>query len=381
MKALGIVLLCISVLALGNGCSSDPDTPMGSEFLDDGRIKSRPGEVFQDTVQVTSGDTSFLVRAVMFSASTVELGRKDRVESWPVFRADFSTAGADTLREVKSASLTLSQSGETDTLGAVFIALGEPLVKSDTLKTITLADTIPDSTLTNVRRRMRYFPRAYSLPPELVQKWIRDNDTHNGIAVVLDDTTTTARLDFASMENGSSALDPVVKVLFKTGEQSTYRMKVDGTFVQDLFTTSNLLLSDGVARRVYVPIDLTVFDPRTMVHEAKLVLHVASDSLLAEDLSVTLYEPDAIDISDPGILTGTTAVSGVLDPDMDVVRFSIRSTLARLISEGDEKAALVLRFSSEGTAIRRAEFFTSGAADSLKPSLTFTYSTAPTFPK
>ena len=78
---------------------------------------------------------------------------------------------------------------------------------------------------------------------------------------------------------------------------------------------------------------------------------------------------------------GTTIVAGVLSPEMEVVRFSIRNTLARLISEGEDKAALVLRFGNEGSSIRRAEFHTSASADSLKPALTFTYSTAPTFPK
>jgi hypothetical protein len=96
---------------------------------------------------------------------------------------------------------------------------------------------------------------------------------------------------------------------------------------------------------------------------------------------VTLYNPISTDINDPNVLKGTAVVSGVLDADMEVVRFSIRSTLARLISGGDETAALVLRFASEGTAIRRVDFYSSSAPDSLKPALTYTYSTAPTFPK
>jgi hypothetical protein len=381
MRALGIVLVCFLVLVFGNGCTSDPDTPLGSEFLEDGTIKSQPGEVFQDTAWVASGDTSFTVRAAMFTPSKIELGRKDGIESWPIFRVDFSKAGADTLREVLSASLSLSMTGDTDTLRAVFIELGEPLVESDTLKSITLADTIPDSTLTSVVREMRFFPRTYSFPPQLVQDWIRDDDSHNGIAVVLDDTTTTTRLAFASKENGSSALEPVLRVIFKSGGPSTYRMEVDGTFVRDLAVTPNLLLSDGVSRRVYIPIDLTVFDPRTLVHEAKLVLHLVPDSFLGGDFSVTLYAPETADVGDPDVLTGTAVTAAVLDPGSDVVRFSIRNILSRLISEGKKENALVLRYSSEGTSIRRAEFFTSSAPDSLRPSLTFTYSTAPKFPE
>jgi hypothetical protein len=145
--------------------------------------------------------------------------------------------------------------------------------------------------------------------------------------------------------------------------------------------TPNLLLSDGVSRRVYIPIDLTVFDPRTLVHEAKLVLHLVPDSFLGGDFSVTLYAPETADVGDPDVLTGTAVTAAVLDPGSDVVRFSIRNILSRLISEGKKENALVLRYSSEGTSIRRAEFFTSSAPDSLRPSLTFTYSTAPKFPE
>jgi hypothetical protein len=64
-----------------------------------------------------------------------------------------------------------------------------------------------------------------------------------------------------------------------------------------------------------------------------------------------------------------------------VLSFSIRNILSTLIAKGTEENALVLRYSNEGSAVRRAEFYGSAAADSLAPAFTFTYSKSPRFGK
>jgi hypothetical protein len=383
MKVLGTVFVLFVVLVSGSGCTSDPDTPLGSEFRENGLIKSRPGEVFQDTIAVEAGDTSFVAGSVMFNSNKMEFGRKDDVESWPILRVDFSTAGDDTLLDVESATLSLTVEDTTSvTLEAVFRELAETLVDSDTLKSITLVDTIPDEKLA-VDRLMSYSPRTYLLRPKLVQDWIRKERPHNGIVIELTDATTTERLAFAGTERGSG-LRPTLKVIFTNGDESTYLMTVDGSFVRDFVATSNLLLSDGVARRVYIPFGLTVFDPRTLLHEARLVLHVVPGSFVADDTAavvVALYAPTSLEINDPDVLTGTPVTLALLKPDSDVLNLSVRNILSTLISERKTETALVLRCDAEGASIRRVEFYTSEAADSLRPSLSFTYSTAPTFAK
>jgi hypothetical protein len=379
MRIVRVALVLFAAFAAAGGCSSDPNAPLGSEFVDDGLIHPDSIEVVQDTVRVAAGDASFAVSDFLFKATSMELGRRNGIESWPVLRLDFSTAGADTLRTVRSARLSLSMTSESDTLRALFIALGQPLEESDTLKTFLLADTIPDSTLTRVDRVMRFFPRTYTLPPRLVQDWIRGDAVHNGIAVVLDDTTTTKRLSFGAKENADSGVQPFLRVFFTSGDESTYRTSADGTFVRDVSATENLRLSDGGARRVYIPVDLSVFDPRTLVHEAKLMLHIVPGSFVGEDFLVTLYAPDTRDAASPGILTGTPATSVFVDPDSSVVVMSIRSVLSSLLSKGYDEYPLVLRYASEGSSIRRVQFFSGSAPDSLKPAVTFTYSTAPKF--
>jgi hypothetical protein len=379
MRLARIALVVLVVFLSAGGCTSDPPSPLGTEFVDDGLIRPDSIQVVQDTVAVSGGDTTFAVSDFLFRSTSMELGRRDAIETWPVFRLDFSTAGADTLRTVRSASLSLTTVGGADTLRAVFFGLAERLEESDTLTTIELTDPIPDSTLTNVDRLMKAFPRTYSLPPGLVQDWIRGDAAHNGMAVVLTDTTSTMRLSFGSKENADSGVQPLLRVFFTTGDESVYRMSADGTFARDLTVTDHLRLSDGGARRVYVPIDLDLFDPETLVHEARLILHVVPESFVGEDFLLTLYAPPTSDIGNPEILTGTQVSSVLLGPDSEDLVISIRNILSTLISRGVDDPPLVLRYSVEGTSIRRVEFYSSDAPDSLKPALAFTYSTAPKF--
>lgn len=378
MRVLGAAVLLLFLIS-GGGCSSDPDTPLGSEFLEGGTISGEPGETFQDTLLVESGDLSFVVGEYIFNSDKLELGRKDDVETWPVLRVNFSTAGDDTLLTVREASLRLVMSETTETLSAIFRELGTELVDSDTLKAISLGDTIPDNEGAAVRT-MAFADPNYGLPPALVQDWIRNKRPRNGIAVVLDDAADTTRLVFQATERGES-LRPTLRVIFTNSKISTYAMSVDGTFAKEIYTTPNLLVSDGVTRRVLIPVDLTAFDPNTLVHEAKLVLHYVPDTILGTDVSVTLYAPETTDTGDPDVLGGTLVSATVMDEESDVLSFSIRNILSTLITKGTEENALVLRYSNEGSAVRRVEFYGSGAADSLAPAFTFTYSTAPKFGK
>lgn len=390
MRLFCALLALFFVYALGGGCSSDTDTPLGSEFVDDGLIHPDSIRVVQDTVRIETGATSFVVSDYVLRSSKMELGRKDGVETWLVLRMDFSTAGDDKLRTVRSASLVLTVTGDADTLGARFVELASPLEESDTLKAIALGVTIPDSTYTNVDRAMKIFPRAYSLPPRLVEDWIKGNAVHNGIAVVLTDPTEDKRLVFGTKENPDSTVHPVLRVFFTSGDQSRYRVSADGTFAKDLFTAEGLLVSDVGPRRVFVPVDLGVFDPKTLVHEANLVLHLVPGSMIGAGTVVvgtdttlidgfTLYSPASGDVTSADILEGTTIASVLLTADPGVLKISIGNVISSLLAGKEETGWFVLRYTSEGSSIRRAQFFGGDAPDSLKPTVTFTYSTAPKF--
>ncbi|UCH84525.1 MAG: hypothetical protein JSW50_02190, partial [Candidatus Latescibacterota bacterium] len=303
MKRLLLFLYLLGLIVFATiGCSSDPETPIGAEFVPDGLNPSQPGEVFQDTVLIDSGDTSFIVMTAMLGTDQMLLGRQDQVESWLLVRPDLSQAGDDTLKIVQTAELRLRLIGERDELNAYFIELNEPFEDTDTLTSITLGDTLPDDTGTNIDRVMTSFPSEYPLEASTVQGWIRGNKPNNGLAVVLNDPTTTKRLEYATTQNLDAGLRPTLRVRFTDNTETSYPIGADGTFCIERFTTTNLLLSDGVTRRVYVPLDLTFFDPRILMHDANLILRMVPETTTGGDLTVALYAPNSTDLDDPGVL-------------------------------------------------------------------------------
>ena len=108
-------------------------------------------------------------------------------------------------------------------------------------------------------------------------------------------------------------------------------------------------------------------------------IFIVPDSRVGSDFSVTLYIPDVADINDPGVLTGTLVTSVVVPPDFNRLKFSIRNALQLILSEGREDAAFVIGYSAEGASLRRMEFYTSSALDSLRPKYRFTLSTPAEF--
>ncbi|MEJ2720979.1 MAG: hypothetical protein P8181_07530 [bacterium] len=344
MKRFLFVFLLYLVPVLGIGCSSDPDSPLGSEFIEDGINPSEPGEVFQDTVLIDSGDTSFIVNSAMLQNDRLLFGRRDQVETWMILRPDLSDAGDDTLKQVKSAGLKLRLLSEIDSLSGVFVELAQPLESPDTLTHLELADTIADSTGTNVGRVLTLFPAEHPLDPDVVEGWLNGDRPNNGLAVVLTDTTTVTRMAYASSRNANRDLRPLLRVEF-TDTTVSYPMIADGTFSIERYTTSNLLLSDGVTRRVYIPVDLRFFDQRTLLHDARLILHIVPESTTGGDLAVTLYAPDSPDIDDPAVLTGTAVTATFLNTDSGIVIFPIRNIISLRLGDDQYQTALVLRYS------------------------------------
>ncbi len=377
-----LVAAALGGITIAGGCSSDPNTPLGESFVVDSLIRSRPGEVVEDTIVVTSGDTTFAVNsyyAILLTYDTPQMviGRNDDFQSTMLVRVDFSKAGADTLKTVTTAELTLPPDPTTQTgsLGALFYEMLVPFETGDTLTSLSLAASpIPDGTLINVDRTMSVFPREYALPPLLVQAWIRGDSTHNGIAIVLNDPTTTREMTFATRTNSDN---PFLRVLFSDATQTSYRFLADGTFAQDLSTTSDLRVSDGDTKRAYLPVPLSGLATEIILHQAKLVLHIASASEAQNQ--VDLYAPADSVVGSTGILKGTSVTSQLADTS-GVVEFSIRNIVASFLADPSKNHGFVVRYLQEGNSNRRIDFFSSAAPDSLKPRMVFTYSTPATFP-
>jgi len=384
MKRVYLFLVLLAALAVGAGCSSDPDTPLGSSFLPDSLIQSRPGAVDQDTIFIGFTDTTWVTNRFYSQLLTLPnkmtLGRADGFESTMLVRADFSTAGDDTAKTVSSALLTLPTDPDIQvgTLGALFYELLDPLTNTDTLTSLNLApNAIPDSNGVNVDRTMRTFPRTYSLPDSLVQDWIRGNQPHNGIAIVLNDTTTTVELTFSGQGNANAAF---LQVFFTDATNTPYNITASGTFTTDLSTSANLRMSDGDTRRIWMPVDLSAFNENVLLHQAKLVITVVPNSASEIGGFAELYAPKDSVIGSSGILTGTLVSSQALDTPNGIIEFPIRNIVGQFLADSTTNFGLAIRYLSEGSSARRIDFYSSAAVDTLRPSMRFTFSYPPTFP-
>jgi hypothetical protein len=384
MRRLSVFLVLAAAVGFAGGCSSDPDTPLGAGFLEDSLIQSQPGEVFQDTIAIGSTDTTFVVNSFysnFSSQSNVMLfGRTNDFESWMLVRVDFSNAGEDTLKTVTGAQLTLplGDGSPSGPLGGLFYETSEPFADGDTLTSISLSpNPIPDSTGVNVDRTLSVFPRTYSLPDTLVQRWIRGEAPHNGIAIVLNDTTTTVTMTFA---NRLSSSNPFLRVFFSDGTDNSYLLVANGTFTKDLAATDDLRLSDGDARRIWLPVDLSRIAADALLHEATLLLRVVPGSFTEGGGTIELYAPEDSVIGSTGILSGASRLTQTFDPAKDFVEFPIRNIIERFIADTTLNYGLVTRYLPEGGSVRRIDFHPSTAADTLRPVMRFTFSTPPTFP-
>lgn len=378
-----VYFCCVLVTALAAACSSDPDTPLGASFVDDGLIGTETGAVSQDTITVDSGDTTFVTSSVLTKAASMSLGRKPDVETSPVVRFDFSDLGADTLKTVDSAvvRLTFDDQSVTDVLTAEFFELTDLLDELDPINVLNVGATpIPDGAM-NTLRTMSVFPPTYPILPSLAQDWLTGAVPHNGIAVILNDTTTTIELAFSSRENVTSSERPSLTLFFSDGTDTRLDAVADGTFVNELTSTTHLRLSDGVTRRIFLPIALPAIGTETLLHNATFRLHIVPGTVSdpAGNLTASLYVPADSIIGSTGFLAGTD-VETVFFAEDGTIEFPARSILADLIAGTVDNNGFVMQYTLENTSTRRIEFYGSSAVDSLRPSLTFTSSEAPDFP-
>jgi hypothetical protein len=367
------------------GCSSDPDTPLGADFIDDGLLGTEPGDVFQDTFVVESGDQSFFIGSRLDQNQIMNLGVKNGYRSSMLLRIDFSDAGEDTNRTVARAFLRLrvSSVSQIDSFTARFYEFLAPYNEGDTLETLSVdSSPIPDSSLVTVDRVMVFAESQYTLPPDLAQRWIRGEEDHNGIAVLYEGSETGKQLAYGSRENGDNSLHPFMTVIFADDAQSNYPVSDDGTFVISERTTSNLIVSDGYIRRTIVPIDISRIDPEVFLHNARLVFTIVPGTDLGISTSqYLLYSPDSSDPADPASRSGVpvkTSLANFVTHQLTFSGSDVIGIFSQYIKGTRDNNGFAIRYVGEGSAVRQLEFYTS-ASDTLGPRLILTASNPPEF--
>lgn len=380
IKRISVTTAALVLIAVFTACTSDDDTPLGSEFIGD-LLGSEPGTAFQDTIPITYGDSVLPFYYLIENLGTMDLGRKNGYDRVMVLKADFSNPGLDTSKVVQSADfrIRIADTSENRIIKAVFYSLGTSYTEGDTISTLdTLAVIIPPGAASPVRT-MQQFPRDYPLPPDLVQDWIRGDVLHNGIGIIFTELPSdTASIKFYSSETPTSSNRPTIRTFFAGGDTTVYKISDDGTLVRPNTTTPNLIISGGFARRIYFPVDLSQVNDSAAVHYAAVTFNFVPGTTFGADQSVLLYVPDSADPNDAGILNGQLVAEATLDSELGKLEMPLTNVLLSILADNVPDNGFILRFVSETKEVKQAAFYPS-SNDSLRPRVVLTYSTPAEF--
>jgi len=365
------VAMMVAVLS----CGDSDETPLGSELIGD-LLGSRPGEVFEDTFAIAGGDTSYEFYSLIDKQTYLEVGRGDGYERTILMRPNFSTAGNGTLKTVDKANLRLFKiefEDYADVLTVRFYQLGQEYNEGDSVVVLDTTTVIPD-TSGAIDRTLQLFPPNYPLQPDLVQGWIRGDVPANGIAIVYPDTLD----ELFGIDSRTAEEAPRIEVFFTDQTQTNYSLAADGIFARALTTTQNLVVSDGFVRRIHLPVDLSAIRDSAAVHDARLFLNIVPGSVSGTIQKLLLYAPRSSDPNSTEFAKGQLIDQETLDESTGILELQITNVLLLLLSGELDNNGFVLRFTSENTEVRQAEFYSS-AHPTLGPKVQVTYSSPASF--
>lgn len=381
MSRRALALASVLALLCGLGaCSSDPDSLVGSEFLED-ILGSKPGVVFQDTIAV-SGDTVLAYASLLTDEPGLLVGRRLGYTRSIVLRPDFSSASGDVGRTIQEASLRIrlrvKEQGDSSYVDARLHQLAERYSEGDSLETLNTLGVIIDPTSGLADRVITLGEYNQPLPIDLVEGWIRGDSANNGIAIVYQGASDSwlARFD-ASEITGTDVTPPTIKVTFADGDRF-YPIKHDAVFVRPTDATSNLVISDGFVRRVFFRVDLDQLSDSSAVHSARIIFNLVPGTGSGFE-TAELYIPDSDDPTTRGFLSGTPVNSVLFDDGDEALGFTVTNTLLGILNGSLPDNGFVMRYVGERTRLRFQEFYTSSAVDSLAPRMILTSSTPADF--
>ncbi len=375
LRAVSGLALVLAVTALA--CSTDRDSPLGSELTDD-ILGTRPGTVFSDSLPVLD-DTTFTYHSLI-NTEVLEIGRQDGFRRTVLVHPDLGPAAADTLRVVTDAKLRLVYVDQTNTvqLAIRLYELGTPFTEADSVAVLDTTQVILDPTTGLADRVLENTQTTYALPPALVQSWIRGEKPNNGIAIVY-----VGGVDRVTQLNARSATSgrPLLDVTYQSGSPRTLTMADDATFVESIGPQPQLVIGDGVVRRVHFRFDTGAFPDSAAVHSARVRFYYQPGTGYGTDFNTLVFVPDATDPAAGAFLSGIQVTAALLDTSETFVELPVTLTLLGVLSGAVKDNGFTLRFVDENVEIRQIGFYGSSAPDSLRPRLFFTASTPGTFSK
>jgi len=184
---------------------------------------------------------------------------------------------------------------------------------------------------------------------------------------------------------------PYLQVEYTDNSTGTYNIIDDATLYTPRFSTPNLIVSDGYARRVFLKVATDSLAKDSAVHTARLRLHVVPESLIGTALTddtppvrvdgirLILYIPDSPDPANPAFKTGQRIIEVLLRAEQDTVQFSMTNAIFLVLQGSLKNNGFAIRVRDENTELRQVEFYGTGAPDSLRPTCSVTTSTPADF--
>jgi hypothetical protein len=344
------------LLAAFAACSSDPPSELGS---DNDLLGSRPGNVFEDTLELAS-DTVLTYYSVINTSTVLDLGRAEGYDRAMVIQIKFPTASPVS---VKSADLRLTAL-EVDSISARFYRLADTYIDGDSIPSLDTLGVIVDPETNSANRILVASDRFYALPPSLVQGWLDGSIEGTAIAVVYNgsgDETAT----FRSVQADSAR--PQLSIVLSNNSPASYFASADADFVRATAATSNLVVSDGHVRRIYIRVPIDSLNQDAAIHNAHVRFHVVDGSVVGTNVNLIAYIPTSDDITNPDFLSGQLVTTRAVGTSAKYVDFPITNALALMLQGTLDDNGFVIRFDAENTSIRQVEFYGTSAPDSLRP--------------
>jgi hypothetical protein len=360
-------------------CSSDPATSLGS---DSDLLGSEPGTVYQDTIGVLA-DTVYAFDTPIASDTDLEVGNDSLYTHIIVLQPGFSDLqSGDVSRTVQSAALHFTTTNVSGNFPVRFFGMGagHTYTEGNTfsgLDTLTDADAILDPVANSIDRHLETATPLYPIPALLAQEWIRDSTKREAIAVVYADNVNYRVTTIPAKEAG--AAHPYLQVNYVGGIQRAYDITHDATAYRPNFTTQNLIVSDGYARRVYFRTQLDALARNSAVHTATIRFHIVPGSVKGTTTSLILYIPDDTNPADADFKTGQRITEQAVDDTDTVLEFPMTNAIFLILQDKLKDNGFAIRFANENLELRQIELYGTDAPDSLRPQVFVTSSTPADF--
>lgn len=360
-------------------CSSDPANSLGS---DSDLLGSEPGAVYQDTIGVLA-DTVYAFDTPVAGDTDLEVGNDSLYTHTIVMQPGFTELKPDeVVRTVDKAELHFTTTNVSGNFPVRFYGMGAGHTYTEGkaftgLDTLTDANAILDPIDNTIDRNLEQATGLYPIPAALAQDWIRDSTKREAIAVVYHDNVNYRVTTIPAKEAGTG--HPYLQVTYVGGIQRSYDITHDATAYHPNFTTSNLIVSDGYARRVYFRAQLDALAKDSAVHTATIRLHIVPGSIKGTTTSLILYIPDDTNPADADFKTGQRITEQAVDDTDTVLEFPMTNAIFLILQDKLKDNGFAIRFANENLELRQIELYGTDAPDSLRPQVFVTSSTPADF--